>query len=49
MGIPTDQYRPTWYLSAPIEYLRRAVQVFPKRNFAPVSEEQTDECEVGHG
>jgi len=49
MGIPTDQYRSTGYLSAPIEYLRRAAQVFPKRNYAPVSEEQTDECEGGHG
>lgn len=49
MGITTDQYRPTNYLSAPIEYLRRTQPVFFKRNPAPVSEEAIDACRDGHG
>lgn len=48
MGITADQYRSTADLHAPIEYLRRASDVFFKRQYAPVSEE-VGTCEVTHG
>jgi len=44
MGIPSDQYRPTGYLNAPIEYLNRAAGVFSGRNYGPVSEEPIRSC-----
>lgn len=48
MGIAADGYRSTEELKAPIEYLRRANEVFFKREHAPVSEELGD-CELRHG
>lgn len=49
MGIPSDQYQPTEYLKAPLEYLNRATQIFSRRNHAPLSEEPIEECHDGHG
>lgn len=49
MGISADQYRSTYYLSGPIEYLRRAPQVFFKRDHGPLSEEAIEACHDGHG
>jgi hypothetical protein len=48
MGIAADNYRSTADLDAPIEYLRRASEVFLKRQHAPVSEE-LGSCEATHG
>ena len=47
-GVSADQYRSTDDLKAPVDYLRRAVRIFDKRRFAPVSEEPGS-CEIGHG
>lgn len=49
MGVGADQYRPTNSLGAASEYLRRAAQVYSKRNFAPLSEEPIEACSDGHG
>lgn len=48
MGIATDGYRPTGYLRAPIEYLRRAGPVFAKRRVSPVPISQDMQCN-SHG
>ena len=49
LGIPRDRYRPTNDLGAASEYLRRAAQVYSKRQQGPLSEEPLQECTDGHG
>jgi hypothetical protein len=44
MGIAADAFRPTYSLQAPMEYLRRANQVFSRRYPGPASEEPMEDC-----
>lgn len=47
-GITADQYRSTDDLKGPVDYLRRATEVFFQRRWGPASEEPGS-CELGHG
>jgi len=48
IGVAADQYRAPEEYKGPIEYLRRAMEIFVQRRFGPVSEE-LGTCEVRHG